>query len=121
MRLSTQSRNRVALRRPSPVSCLASRSHTITAQPERVRMPSFRVVAIPTEVATTVRTTQLSPFSRHPVHTELARGHGPCRHCLRSFVVGAENRMLFTLDPFAGYETLPLPGPVFVHEAECAR
>ncbi len=29
--------------------------------------------------------------------------------------------MLFTYDSFAGVERLPLPGPVFIHAAGCAR
>lgn len=29
--------------------------------------------------------------------------------------------MLFTLDPFAGQESLPLPGPVFIHLHACDR
>jgi hypothetical protein len=33
--------------------------------------------------------------------------------------VGAENRILFTWDCFAGREEIPLPGPVFIHEKPC--
>jgi len=40
---------------------------------------------------------------------------------LRAFAIGEDRRILFTLDPFAGLESLPLPGPVFIHEAACAR
>src|SRR5262249_8760938 len=53
------------------------------------------------------------------VHSELATGYGPCRLCLRTFEIGAEKRLLFTYDPFHGVEPYPLPGPVFIHEAEC--
>jgi hypothetical protein len=35
--------------------------------------------------------------------------------------VGQERRILFTYDAFAGTESLPLPGPVFIHEAPCER
>jgi len=84
-------------------------------------MPPFRVVAIPDAVAAAVREQRTSPRYGHPAHGEVARGHGPCRLCLRSFVVGAERRILFTYDPFAGSEPLPLPGPVFIHEAVCRR
>jgi Protein of unknown function (DUF1203) len=35
--------------------------------------------------------------------------------------VGVERRILFTYDQFAGLESLPLPGPVFIHEAGCSR
>jgi hypothetical protein len=84
-------------------------------------MPGYRVVAILSEIADVVRSTHKSPGYGHPVHIEVAGGHGPCRHCLRTFAIGEERRVLFTYDPFAGTESLPLPGPVFIHEAPCER
>ena len=84
-------------------------------------MPPFRVVAIPSDVADAVRTTQRSPGYGHPTHTEVATGHGPCRHCLRTFEIGRDRRVLFTYDAFRGAESLPLPGPVFIHEERCER
>ena len=82
---------------------------------------AFRVIAIPTRVADLVRSTLRSPGYGHPAHIEVAAGYGPCRHCLRTFVVGKEDRILFTYDPFHDLESLPLPGPVFIHSAECSR
>ena len=84
-------------------------------------MPPYRVIALAQDIADAVRTTHVSPFSKHPTHAEVARGHGPCRLCLRAFNVGQDRRILFTFDPFAGIEPLPLPGPVFIHEAGCER
>jgi hypothetical protein len=84
-------------------------------------MPAFRVIAISNEVADAVRSTHKSPGYGHPTHTEVATGHGPCRQCLRTFAIGQEHRVLFTYDPFAGTESLPLPGPVFIHETPCER
>ncbi len=84
-------------------------------------MSSFRVIAIPTETAEQVRASGKSPRYGHPAYTETASGHGPCRHCLRTFRVGQENRILFTYDAFSGVEEIPLPGPVFIHEEHCAR
>lgn len=81
----------------------------------------YRVIAIPTPIVESVRTDRVSPGYGHPVHAEIAGGYGPCRHCLRTFRVGEERRLLFTYDSFAGIETLPLPGPVFVHEEPCER
>jgi hypothetical protein len=81
----------------------------------------FQTIAIPTSIAASVRSTGVSPFASHPAHTEIATGHGPCRHCLKTFRIGEERRVLFTLDPFDPLEELPLPGPVFVHEADCDR
>ncbi|MCP4205346.1 MAG: DUF1203 domain-containing protein [bacterium] len=84
-------------------------------------MNTFRCIAIPTSIAESVRSTLASPFAEHPAHIEIAKGHGPCRHCLRTFHVGAEKRILFTLDPFAELGVPPLPGPVFIHADECDR
>jgi hypothetical protein len=82
---------------------------------------NLRIIAIRTEVAETVRRTSRSPRYGHPAHTEVAKGYGPCRHCLRYFAVGEEERILFTYDAFEGVESLPLPGPVFIHTTACPR
>jgi len=82
---------------------------------------SIRVIAIPTSLAEKVRATGKSPGNGHPSHSEIAAGHGPCRHCLRTFNVGEEKRTLFTYDPFHGLENTPLPGPIFIHSETCAR
>jgi hypothetical protein len=82
---------------------------------------NIRVIAITTKLADKVRTTLRSPGYGHPAHTELASGYGPCRHCLRFFAVGEEQRILFTCDAFHGTGALPLPGPVFIHAEACPR
>src|SRR5687768_4325938 len=84
-------------------------------------MKPFRVIAIPTTLAEKVRSTRASPGYGHPAHAEVATGYGPCRHCLRAFEIGVDRRLLFTLDPFHGIESLRLPGPVFIHEDTCER
>jgi hypothetical protein len=84
-------------------------------------MTAIRVVAIPSEIAEGVRISGKAPRYGHPAHTEIAAGFGPCRHCLRTFSVGAERRTLFTYDAFDGVEGLPLPGPVFIHTEACER
>lgn len=81
----------------------------------------FQTIAITTALADRVRAKRTSPGYGHPAHAETATGYGPCRHCLRTFRVGEERRILFTLDPFFGVEELPLPGPVFIHEEACER
>ncbi|HEY1953156.1 MAG TPA: DUF1203 domain-containing protein [Gemmatimonadaceae bacterium] len=78
-------------------------------------------MAVGNEIGDVVRRTLRSPGYGHPAHTELATGYGPCRQCLRDFAVGQERRILFTYDSFYGTESLPLPGPVFIHAAECER
>ena len=84
-------------------------------------MIPIRIVAIPTEVVEKVRRTMRAPFHGFPAYAELATDDAPCRHCLRTFVAGRDRRILFTYDRFAGVETLPQPGPVYVHEASCPR
>jgi Protein of unknown function (DUF1203) len=84
-------------------------------------MSEFRIIAISSRLTDKVRETKLSPGYGHPVTAKVATGHGPCRHCLRPFVVGQDVRMLFTLNPFEGVAPIPQPGPVFIHEAECER
>jgi hypothetical protein len=84
-------------------------------------MSTFKVIAIPTKIAELVRSTMLSPGYGHPAHRELAKGYGPCRHCLRDFKVGRDERILFTYDPFHELGVQALPGPVFVHAEACER
>lgn len=84
-------------------------------------MASMRVVAVPTAVAEYVRAEMKAPRYKHPAFRDLATGYGPCRHCLRTFKVGKEERILFTYDAFDAVEDKPLPGPVFVHAEECER
>jgi len=84
-------------------------------------MPPIRVVAIPTEVAETVRATLRAPIYGFPAHAELATDDAPCRHCLRTIVANQDRRILFTYDRFAGVESLPQPGPIYVHADSCPR
>jgi hypothetical protein len=84
-------------------------------------MNSFRVVAIPTEIADAVRTTLKAPRYGFPAHTELAFDQAPCRHCLQLTKPGEDQRILFTYDCFDGVEPLPLPGPVYIHAKPCER
>ena len=84
-------------------------------------MLSIRIVAIPTEVAQAVRSTMRAPTYEFPAHAEVATDAAPCRHCLRTFKPGEDRRILFTYDRFAGIESLPQPGPVYVHAEACPR
>jgi hypothetical protein len=81
--------------------------------------PAFRTVPIPTALAEAARRERRSPQYGHPTHTEVAPSYGPCRLCLDTFRVGAEERLLFTYDPFAGLDPYPAPGPIFVHADGC--
>jgi Protein of unknown function (DUF1203) len=84
-------------------------------------MIPIRVIAIPTEIAEAVRRTGKDPQYGHPAHTEIAGEGAPCRHCLKIIAAHEEKATLFTLDAFAGTETLPLPGPVYIHANQCER
>ena len=83
-------------------------------------MTRYRVVALDERIADDVRRTRRAPGYGHPAHVEVATGTGPCRLCLRPFEVGAEERLLFTYNPFPEGAT-PSPGPVFVHPGPCPR
>jgi hypothetical protein len=84
-------------------------------------MLPIRIVAIPTEVAEAVRATLRAPVYGFPAHTELATDAAPCRHCLRITAPGEDRRILFTYDRFSGLESLPQPGPVYIHADNCPR
>jgi len=82
-------------------------------------MAGFRVLPIDSKLAEEVRSTLKSPQYGHPAHTELAKGYGPCRACLKQFRTGEEDRILFTYNPFESLDSYPSPGPVFIHAKSC--
>lgn len=84
-------------------------------------MPSMRIVAIPTAVADEVRSTLRAPVYGFPAHVEPSADAAPCRHCLRLIAPGDTRRILFTYDRFSGIESLPQPGPVYIHADDCPR
>lgn len=79
-----------------------------------------RVIAIPTELAESVRATQKDPHYNFPAHTAVIKEGAPCRHCLKLIPAG-EQATLFTYDAFEALEKLPLPGPVYIHAKSCER
>ena len=84
-------------------------------------MRTYRIRGISDALASLARQSMRSPQYGHPAHAEMATGYGPCRLCLQTFEVGAEERLLFTYQPFTDPAALPAPGPVFIHRAECER
>jgi hypothetical protein len=82
---------------------------------------AMKIVAMPTEVANAVRSTLKAPTYGFPAHVEVATDAAPCRHCLKTFLAGTDRRILFTYDRFAGIESLPQPGPVYIHADNCER
>ena len=84
-------------------------------------MLPIRIVAISTEIAEQVRATLRAPVYGFPVHVEVAAEPAPCRHCLRIINAGKDRQILFTYDRFTGLESLPQPGPVYIHADNCPR
>lgn len=80
---------------------------------------NYKVVPILSELARSVRENMKSPQYGHPAFVDLAKGYGPCRVCLKTFVKGEEERILFTYNAFENLSNLPLPGPVYIHKNEC--
>ncbi len=87
----------------------------------RTQMNTMHIVAISTEAVDAVRSTLKAPTYGFPTHIEIATDDAPCRHCLKTFVAGKDHRILFTYDRFAGVESLPQPGPVYIHAEHCDR
>lgn len=80
---------------------------------------TFIVRGVSQEIADEVRRTRRAPGYGHPAHHEIAGGTGPCRCCLRTFVPGVDERLLFTYRPDGDDTTLMAPGPVFIHATRC--
>src|SRR5258707_9951826 len=83
-------------------------------------MQNIRIVAIETEIAEQVRATLKAPVYGFPAHLEVAEDSAPCRHCLGT-IAPKDQRILFTYDRFTGKESLPQPGPVYIHADGCPR
>ena len=82
---------------------------------------NYKIQAIPAEIAAEVRRSMVSPqYESLAAFASVADGYGPCRSCLRVFDQGEENRIYFTYNAFDGLSSLPDPGPVYIHEHECA-
>jgi hypothetical protein len=93
---------------------------------ERGRAPAYagamlRFQGIPDSFAAEVREKMVAPEYGHPAQRSLAQGYGPCRQCLRTFAIGRDERVLFTYQPFREPDSLPAPGPVFIHAEACER
>jgi Protein of unknown function (DUF1203) len=84
-------------------------------------MEVYRVTAIPTAIAESVRSTQKAPGYGFPAHKGVAAGRAPCRHCLGLIKLNEEELFLFDYDPFRELGVPPLPGPIYVHARNCER
>lgn len=81
---------------------------------------NYKVIPISSETARSVRENMKSPQYGHPAFADIAKGYGPCRVCLKTFIKDAEERILFTYNAFENLSNLPLPSPVYIHKNECA-
>jgi hypothetical protein len=97
------------------------RDADLPGSPYLVAMNRYRIQGIPESLAAATRATMQSPQYGHPAHVEVATGYGPCRLCLQTFTVGADERLLFTYQPFTDSNALPAPGPIFIHREPCER
>lgn len=81
---------------------------------------SFRVIPIPTDVASAARSSLRVPGVVLPITLSVAsaQGYGPCRHCLRRTREG-ERRLLLIYNPFQDPDETPVVGPIFIHDAAC--
>lgn len=82
---------------------------------------NYKVVPVSPEIARSVRENLKSPQYGHPAFTDVAKGSGPCRVCLQTFVKGAEERILFTYNSFENLSNLPQPAPVYIHKEDCEK
>jgi hypothetical protein len=98
---------------------MAAARTIMAAGHRRECLMKFAVCGVPQGVADEVRRTRRAPGYGHPAHLEVASGTGPCRCCLRPFVPGAEERLLFTFRPGGDDTSLMAPGPVFIHAGSC--
>ena len=80
---------------------------------------SFRIIGIDKEISAKARQTLKSPQYGHQVFVDVATSYGPCRSCLKTFVTGKEDRLLFTYNAFEGLSNLPLPSPIYIHNDDC--
>lgn len=80
---------------------------------------NYKIVPIPSEMARSVRENMKSAQYGHPAFADVAKGYGPCRVCLKTFIKDAEERILFTYNAFENLSDLPLPSPVYIHKDEC--
>ncbi len=80
---------------------------------------NYRIVPISSETARSVRENMKSPQYGHPAFADAAKGYGPCRQCLKTFVKGVEERILFTYNAFENLSNLPFPSPIYIHKNEC--
>ena len=85
-----------------------------------MKTSTFRIVALPTEIAEKARRTAKSGAADHEViKVDSATGY-PCRHCLRWAKPG-EHVILFPYASIPPGHPYSETGPIFVHAEPCER
>src|SRR5262249_4777473 len=85
-----------------------------------MRTSSFRIVALPTEIAETARRVVNAGAADHALITVDSPRSSPCRHCLRWAQPG-ERVILFPYAVIPSGQPYWETGPIFVHANECQR
>lgn len=80
---------------------------------------NYKIVPLSAEMARSVRENMKSAQYGHPAFADVAKGYGPCRVCLKTFIRDKEERILFTYNAFENLSDLPLPSPIYIHKDEC--
>ncbi len=80
---------------------------------------NYKIVPLSAEIARSVRENMKSPQYGHPAFADVAKGYGPCRVCLKTFIKDVDERILFTYNAFENLSNLPLPSPIYIHKNEC--
>jgi len=81
---------------------------------------SFRVVALPTEVAEAARAQAAHGAPNHKTSVVEAEHTAPCRHCL-TWAKPGERVILFPYQAIAENRPYAETGPIFVHAEACTR
>src|SRR5512146_3213977 len=85
-----------------------------------MKTSSFRIVALPTEIADAARRAVNAGAADHALITVDEPGSAPCRHCLRWAQPG-ERVILFPYSAIPSGQPYSETGPIFVHANECQR
>jgi hypothetical protein len=85
-----------------------------------MKISSFRIVPLPTEIADAARRAVNAGAPDHALITVDEPGSAPCRHCLRWAQPG-ERVILFPYAAIPSGQPYSETGPIFVHANECQR
>jgi uncharacterized protein DUF1203 len=85
-----------------------------------MKIASFQIVPLPTEIADAARRIVNTGAADHALITVDSPGSAPCRHCLRWAKPG-ERVVLFPYTAIPSGHPYSETGPIFVHAHKCER